>query len=199
MVHKYLKFVGNNIFPQFSLGIFNIQRNYILKLVKFAARSTKPKQRILDAGAGSCQFKKYFKHANYESTDFEQIFNQSHKKLHTFICDLKNIPKNNNTYDAILNTEVLEHVPEPLVVLREFHRILKKDGKLYLTTPQSWEVHGYPYNYFNFTKGGLEYLLKKSGFRKYKIIPRGGIFIEIATKLKILPWYILSQYIEIKK
>ena len=199
MVNSKIKFIANNIFPSLTLGIFEMKGFYVKRLVKYASKQIKPEQKILDAGDGSCQWKKYFKHANYESTDFEQIFNQGDKKLHDFICDIKKIPKEDNTYDAILNIEVLEHVPEPLKVLKEFYRILKPSGKLFLTTPQSWAVHGYPYNYFNFTKGGLEYLFKEAGFKKYKIYPKGGIVKEIAVKLKELPIYILSQYFKVKK
>ena len=191
--------IFTKIIPTWRYSFLDMNQNYIKKFVMFSAKSTKKNEIILDAGAGSCQWKKYFNHTNYESTDFEQIFDQKSKNLHTFICNIKDIPKKKNMYDSILNVEVLEHIDKPLKALKEMYRVLKPGGKLYLTTPQSEAVHGYPYNYFNFTRGGLEWLFKKVGFKKSVIKPKGGIFIEIAIKLKEMPYYILKQYILIEK
>jgi SAM-dependent methyltransferase len=197
-MHKRIKNIVrgffNNIFPCLRYSLFDLNRYYIRSFVKKCSEEVGDDKRILDAGAGSCPFKKYFLHSKYESTDFEQIFDQRNKGLHNFICDLQKIPCEKNEYDFILNTEVLEHVPYPQEVIKEFYRILKPKGRLFLTTPQSWEVHGYPYNFFNFTKGGLELLFKNAGFRIIGIYPRGGIFSEIGTKIKELPTNIFFQY-----
>ena len=187
-----------NFLPNYRYNFLNI-KNHIRSFVKESAKEIKKGELVLDAGAGGCQWKKYFLHTKYESTDFEQIFDKRNKDLHTFICNLKNIPKEDNTYDSIINIEVIEHIDEPLKAIKEMYRILKPNGKLYLTTPQSMGVHGYPYNYFNFTRGGLEYLFRKAGFKKFIIKPRGGIFFEIATKVKEIPYYILSQYFLIER
>jgi SAM-dependent methyltransferase len=88
----------------------------------------------------------------------------------------------------------LEHVPYPQEVINEFYRILKPKGRLFLTTPQSAEVHGYPYNFFNFTKGGLELLFKNAGFKIIELYPNGGIFSEMGIKIKNLLGYIFNQY-----
>jgi len=66
------------------------------------------------------------------------------QKMHNFICSLDNIPKPNNSYGVIINTQVLEHVAEPQKVITEFYRILKPKGKLFLTAPQGWGIHGEP-------------------------------------------------------
>jgi ubiquinone/menaquinone biosynthesis C-methylase UbiE len=39
------------------------------------------------------------------------------------------IPVPDSTYDLVLCTQVMEHVPDPLGVLREFHRVLKPGGQ----------------------------------------------------------------------
>lgn len=166
----------------------------IVKFMEFASGKVKPTDRVLDAGAGSCPYKKYFSHAKYESTDFADVFDKSSKNKHNFICSLDSIPKPDNSYDIIINTQVLEHVEYPHKVINEFYRILKPGGKLFLTAPQGWGIHGAPYNFFNFTKYGLESLFKNAGFKIMFIKPRGGIFWYLGFRSKTLPSYIFYQY-----
>ncbi len=171
----------------------------ITQFIKFAAREIKPSEKILDAGAGSSPYKKYFSHAKYESTDFKDIFDKSAKGKHDFVCSLDRIPKKDNTYDSIICTQVLEHVEFPQKVINEFHRILKPDGKLFLTAPQGWGIHGEPYNFFNFTKYGLQSLFTHAGFKIVFIRPRGGIFWYLGKRVKTLSSYIMAQYLLEKK
>lgn len=166
----------------------------ITQFVQWAAKQMHSQERVLDAGAGACRYKKYFAHARYESADFEDVFDKSAKDTHDFVCDLSAIPKEDGSYDAILCTQVLEHVNNPQQVIHEFFRILKPGGKLFLTAPQGWGLHGEPYHFFNFTKYGLEYLFRQSGFEVGFIRARGGIFWYLAKIIKILPAYLLDQY-----
>ena len=117
----------------------------IVNFMEFASKQVKPSEKILDAGAGDRRYKKYFFHARYEATDFKDvldnfftdIFNHSSKIKYDFICSLDKISKPNGSYDAIINTQVLEHVECPQKVINEFYRILKPGGKLFLTTPHT--------------------------------------------------------------
>jgi 2-polyprenyl-3-methyl-5-hydroxy-6-metoxy-1,4-benzoquinol methylase len=76
--------------------------------------------------------------------------------------------------DSILCTEVLEHVPDPLAVWKEFHRLIRPGGKVLLTTPMYWPPHELPYDFFRYPEHGLRRLVEDSGFRLLAIIPRGG-------------------------
>ncbi|NIP26963.1 MAG: class I SAM-dependent methyltransferase, partial [Phycisphaerae bacterium] len=49
--------------------------------------------------------------------------------------DLSSIPIQDNQYDMVICTQVLEHVPEPKAVLAELHRVLKLRGELWLSAP----------------------------------------------------------------
>lgn len=168
-----------NLFPKGLRLRFNPRRYAIESFVSESAVSLKKGSRILDAGAGPCPYKSKFIHCVYESTDFKD----EHKIL-DFVCTLDKIPKNDEIYDAILCTEVLEHVEKPQEVINELYRITKKGGKLFLTVPQEWMVHQKPYNFYYFTNYGLESLAKNAGFRKYKIAPMGGWFWMIADAIK---------------
>jgi SAM-dependent methyltransferase len=168
-----------NIFPKSLRLQFNPRRFAIEMFVMESAKILPKGTKMLDAGAGPCPYKHFFKHCNYEATDFT-----NHYRLMDFVCTLDKIPKKPNTYDVILSTEVLEHVEYPQKVINEFYRILKPKGKLFLTVPQGWMMHQKPYNYYYFTYFGLESLLKNSGFRKFTITPKGGYFWHLADTIK---------------
>ena len=168
-----------NLFPKSLRLRFNPRRHAIETFVQSSAKKVLPKSKVLDAGAGPCPYKSFFTHAVYEATDYSNPHN-----MLDFTCSLDNIPKPPNFYEAVLSTEVLEHVEYPQKVMNEMHRILKKGGNLFLTTPQGWMIHQAPHNYFYFTKYGLKSLLKNAGFKKFKITPMGGFFKFLADALR---------------
>ena len=180
--------------PKFISDRTDTEVSEIIKFMKFCGTETKPTDKVLDAGAGSCPYTEYFNHTNYESTDFEYVFDKSSKHKHNFVCSLDNIPKDNDSYDVVINTQVLEHVEYPQKVVNELYRILKPGGKLFLTAPQGWGVHGAPYHFFNFTKFGLESLFKNAGFKIVFIKPRGGMFWYLGRRIKTIPSYIFTQH-----
>lgn len=65
-----------------------------------------------------------------------------------------------NTFDIVLCTEVLEHLHTPSKAISEMKRVLKKGGKLILTTRFIFPLHDTPGDYYRFTREGLEFLLK---------------------------------------
>lgn len=164
----------------------------IISFMELASKLVKPNELILDAGAGKCPYKRFFSHAHYESMDI--IENLEDLYRHTFICDIKNITREDNYYDTIINTQVLEHVEFPQRVIGEFYRILKPEGKLFLSAPQTCGIHEAPFHFYNFTKYGLESLFKNAGFKIIFITPRGGIFWFLSKTIRNLPFEILYQY-----
>jgi SAM-dependent methyltransferase len=90
--------------------------------------------RILDAGAGERQFRRFCQHLKYVSQDFAQYdgkgdgaglqspnWQQSGLDI---VSDITNIPEPDGAFDAALCVEVLEHVPDPLAALRELGRLI---------------------------------------------------------------------------
>jgi SAM-dependent methyltransferase len=175
----------------------NAERWGIEQFLKESATSVKSTDRVLDAGAGGCDYKVHFSHSNYESTDITVGFSRPGES-HTYISELHNIPIRDNTYDVIVNTQVLEHVEYPQRVINEFIRVLKPNGRLFLTTPQSWGIHMAPYHFYNFTRYGLESLFKNAGFEIRSISPIGGIFWNLAKIIAKMPRYIIAEHLRNK-
>ena len=164
--------------------IASIEKIILERFMENVAREINSNSLILDIGAGSSPYKKFFKGQRYISTDFAYTWNMEQKSKLDFISDAHKIPVKSGSVYAIINTEVLEHTSNPEEVLREFYRILKPGGNLFLTVPQSWELHQEPHHYFNFTKYGLELLFKRVGFEIGYIKPKGGYFCFMSNKIR---------------
>lgn len=128
---------------------------------------------LLDLGCGLMPFKKYY-HDRYHKVitgDYEKRRKDVDMEL-----DAQNLPFDDNKFDAILFSEVLEHIPEPSKAIAEIARCLKKDGELVITIPFIYQLHEVPYDYFRFTEFGLEKILKDHGLSIKKILRRGNLF-----------------------
>jgi len=97
--------------------------------------------------------------------------------------DVADLPFPAESFEAVLCTQVLEHVQDPQAVCRELYRVLKPGGVAVVTAPQSAWLHNLPYHYFHFTRIGLAQMLERSGFKVEKIEPQGGHFIILALHL----------------
>lgn len=69
------------------------------------------------------------------------------------------------SYDAVLSTQVLEHVPDPAAYLAECARLLKPGGQVLITTHGMFEEHGCPHDYHRWTARGLECAVERAGLR----------------------------------
>ena len=113
--------------------------------------------RILDAGAGTQPFRQDCSHLRYVAQDFGQYDGAGNGAgLHVdgfrygpldHVCDICAIPEPDGAFDAILCTEVLEHLADPVLAIREFARLLRPGGRLILTAPFASLTHFAPHHY----------------------------------------------------
>lgn len=157
-------------------------------------------KRLLDAGAGQCKYKEHSSHLNYTSQDFCQygkVKSQSDRWDYSkidIVSDILDIPVDGESFDYILCTEVLEHVPYPDRAVKEFRRVLKKGGKLILTVPFASNVHMAPFYYFTgFSKYWYEQVLQDEGFKILELKSNGNFSDYLCEKLIIAP-IILRKY-----
>lgn len=158
-----------------------LERRSILKFVSTAAQELPRGARVLDAGAGDQPYRGLFAHCEYVAADWEGTGYGSDRDVTGPLHDL---PVETGSFDAVLCTQVLEHVPNPADALRELHRVLRPGGSLWLTAPFVWPLHEEPYDFFRYTPYGLESLTSAAGFRGIEIEARTGYFGSIAMMLE---------------
>ena len=103
-------------------------------------------------------------HAEYIGIDVEASGRKESEKVADFVFDGVHIPAQQESFDAILCTEVLEHVVDPDALVAEMFRVLKKGGRLCITVPFIWGLHELPYDFRRFTPNGLALLVERAGF-----------------------------------
>ncbi len=167
-------------------------------------KNLKPGQLILDVGAGLMPFKKFCSHLKYQSHDFAkydgvgdgrslQVTDWKQNQL-DIVADITEMPVKDGYFDAVLCTEVLEHVPDPVLALKEICRIVRPGGQIILTVPFISFSHFTPYF---FATGFSEYFFKKHlthfGFDKIEITFNGDFFSLLSQEIIRLP-DVLQRY-----
>ena len=101
--------------------------------------------RLLEIGFGSGQFLKKMQLCGWEveGVDFDSKAVEGVKTRYGFsvhVGSLESIGYPDNSFDAITMSHVIEHVHDPVALLKECYRILKPAGYLVVTTPNinSW-------------------------------------------------------------
>jgi len=167
-----------------------VRIGWVIKQLKYLPEGI----RILDAGAGQRQFEPHCSHLQYVSQDFAQYDGDGDgSSLQTgkwdstrvdIVSDITRIPVDDASFDAILCSEVLEHVPDAISVLREFSRILKPGGTLLMTAPFCSLTHFAPYHFSGYNRYWYKHHLPLLGFKIEEIVANGTWFSFIAQELR---------------
>jgi SAM-dependent methyltransferase len=93
------------------------------------------------------------------------------------VCDLNEaLPFKDGSVDAIMLSNVLEHLTNPSLLLRECYRVLRKGGVVLHTTPFMMRVHQRPYDYFRYTDIAHVHLLREAGFVDTSVVSLSNPF-----------------------
>lgn len=124
-----------------------------------AAVGTSKDFRVLDAGAGSTPYRDLFNHVTYEACDIED------NGLQDYVCDIADMPMSDDTYDLVFCSQTLEHVPNPVTVLRELKRVTKPGGEIWLSAPFIYEEHVKPHDYYRYTRFAWRKMARRAGLK----------------------------------
>ena len=128
---------------------------------------------VIDVGCGEQPYRpcvKGFRHyVGFDSVD--AVDRGEHADV---LGDALTLPFADGCADAVLCTEVIEHVVDPAAMLSEFARVLRPEGSVLLTSPFTWHLHDEPHDYWRFTEFGLRLLFERAGFRVLALRPING-------------------------
>lgn len=102
------------------------------------------------------RYRDYFKKClSYTTSEATSEFNVD------LVLDVRSMPQiQNDSFDCVFCSGVLEHVDDYLAGLKEITRILRQGGILLLGLPFRQAIHMAPNDYWRFTEHGLRYMLR---------------------------------------
>jgi SAM-dependent methyltransferase len=103
-------------------------------------------------------------------------------------CDLSQpLPFADASFDTLILSDVLEHIPEPERLWREMTRVLAPGGHVIMNVPFYYSVHAHPHDYYRYTNFALERFVQLNGLELRCLVPLGGIN-EIIADLFAKAW-----------
>jgi SAM-dependent methyltransferase len=137
--------------------------------------------RVLDVGCGMQPYRRWMHPSvTYTGLDREGPLSQP-----DVVGTVDALPFDDEVFDGLLSTQVFEHVRAPHDALRECARVLAPGATIVLTVPGVWPAHEVPYDYWRFTKYGVERVLEEQGFESIDVVPAGGFWASVGQMVNL--------------
>jgi SAM-dependent methyltransferase len=133
--------------------------------------------RVLDYGCADVPYRRFFP----AGVDYVTADLPGNPQASVEIRTGGSVPCADESFDAVLSTQVLEHVDDPGLYLSECHRVLRPGGRLLLSTHGMMLYHPDPVDYWRWTCAGLRRIVEDAGFT---IVRFEGIMGLTATGLQ---------------
>jgi len=168
-----LKFYGRMLLDLQILTIYKDVKKY-LPLYK---------GNVLDIGCGQSPYRFLLNknETKYFGIDIIDADKFGYHNPDVISFDGKNIPFEADKFDAVICTEVLEHVQDFQYLIDEIYRTTKTNSDIIVTIPWSARYHYIPYDYFRYTPSSLKTMFSK--FSHVYIKNRGTDFAVIGSKI----------------
>ena len=187
-----MKITKDTILDFFGINIAGDRARWVKKTLLALPRGL----RVLDVGAGETPYKKWCAGQTYLAQDFSKYDGSGDGVgLHTgtwdrsnidIVSDIVAIPESDASFDVIICTEVLEHVPDPAAAIAECTRLLKSGGIFIITAPFASMTHFAPYH---FCTGFNRYFYEKhlAGYEMLEVAPQGSFFAVVLQQIMLIP------------
>ena len=119
-----------------------------------------PGGRVLDYGCADVPYRGFFP----ADADFVPADLPGNPLASLTLEEDARVPAEDASFDAVLSTQVLEHVEDPALYLSECFRVLRPGGRMLLSTHGLFVYHPDPDDYWRWTPAGLRRAVGAAGF-----------------------------------
>lgn len=159
------------------LGSLIIDEIILAQLIRFLRpyRNTLKRGRLLDLGSGTKPFENVYGGYFSFAVGLDMPSSVHGLSATDVMGSAMSLPFADESFDVVICTEVLEHLTDPWVAMRESARVLKPGGRLFLTTPFINPLHEVPHDFYRYTPFSLQFLGMNSGLSLDEVIEKGGL------------------------
>lgn len=139
------------------------------------AIATHARGKLIDLGCGKAPL--FIKYRDFVSdVTCVDWGNTIHKNENLdFQCDLsRELPFKDESYDTVILSDVLEHLPEPDLLWGELARIMKPGAHVLINTPYFYPLHEMPYDFYRYSCYALRRFAERHGFEVLELEALGG-------------------------
>jgi len=163
------------------LGYFTpIIKEYLLTVSHLATG------KLLDVGSGDKPYRNiFFNVDSYIGCDYlskiemKRVNEMERLAQVDVVGDACCLPFVRNSFDVVLSTQLIEHLPDPFVFFKEVSRVLVPSGYFIVTFPLVNPVHEQPYDFFRYTEYSIRQMCRLSGMKVEKVVRMGGGWLTV--------------------
>ncbi|MCC6905162.1 MAG: methyltransferase domain-containing protein [Anaerolineae bacterium] len=166
--------------PYYTSFKYSLRRYYVDRFMNEQAGALREGSTVLDVGGQRENSRGQFQIEQYPvRTTFLNLIAEKKPDVQ---ADGAGIPFPDGQFDAVLCSEVLEHVPQPVGLVTEMARVLKPGGRIVITGPFLYGFHSDPDDYGRYTHIYWREVLTRAGFSDI-VITRQGLFSSVMVEL----------------
>jgi SAM-dependent methyltransferase len=165
-------------------------------LQKFKSLTSLTGKRVLDVGSGNSAIAKFIHASNYLVRSDYPVVSIRYKNSPEVYLDARELPFKSGSFDCVFLFEVLEHIDEFELVIKEAERVLAVDGEIYLSMPFLYPEHDAPYDFQRLSRYGLKSYLDKYSFDIIDDVKMGSA---TETIFMLANLYLLLLLVELEK
>lgn len=176
--------------PHEDLG-YSLRRHYVDAFYARAVPGLPAGCRVLDLGGKKTQKRGAF---DLEQHGLQTVYaNLAPETEPDILADAAHLPVEDAGFDAVICSELLEHVPDPPSVLHEAARVLRPGGILLLCAPFMMRIHGDPYDFGRYTDSYWRQQLDACGFGDITIEKQGLFWSVLAEMIRGHVWQMATD------
>ncbi len=188
----------NDYYEESNLAIPDFVERRLTEIVH-SFEKYRQNNRFLDVGCGAGTLLKAALNEGWQAEGIEvsrsSVEFLRKQGIKVFHGDLSGARFSEGSFDVVAASEILEHIPEPINVLKEIYQVLRPGGLLWATTPHGrgasarllgvrWTCVAPPEHLHLFSVKGIKNLLEEAKFRNVRVSTQGINPFEIIHTLR---------------